>query len=311
MWQSVLLLLLAGLTACGGASEVPAMGSTGPSAETTSGSTVTSGPLPSSGGDAQSSSATVTGEVTSGGSTQGDNGSESGASSSTSGAARPGVVIQLVGNSYTAGGVGPMLTALAAEAGIVVDARVIAPGGQTLQGHWMTETTVDAISATDVHAVTLQGQSLEPWLGAASFLEHAELLGNSACDAGAEVFLFQTWARAAGHDVYDADPSVAAPDDLQRILSEAYAAAADLSCASVLPVGDAWQRIWTEFPEISLHAGDGSHATAAGTYLAACVFAESILGVDVEGSWAPDGIDDADASVLQATAHCTVAGTCG
>lgn len=309
MWRSV--LLLAGLTACGDASELPAMGSTGPSAETTSGSTVTSEPLPSSSGDIQGSSTTVAGEATTGGTTRGDDGSESGTSSSTSGAPRREVVIQLVGNSYTAGGVGPMLTALAAEAGVVVDARVIAPGGQTLQGHWMTTTTVEAISAADVHAVTLQGQSLEPWLGSASFLQHAELLGNTACDAGAEVYLFQTWARAAGHDVYDADPAVATPGDLQQILSEAYAVAADTSCAIVLPVGDAWQRVGTAHPEISLYAGDGSHATAAGTYLAACVFAESILGVNVEGSWAPDGIDEAAASALQAVAHCTVADACG
>lgn len=306
-------LLLFGLTACGDAPSTPAMGGTTGGIATSSGSPTSSGPVPTStttGSEASGSPETDDSASTTGAGSSRDGPDQTSTGSSTSAEPRPSVVVQFVGNSYTAGGVGPMLTALAAQAGLAIEARVIAPGGQTLQGHWMTETTVDAITAGDVDAVSLQGQSLEPWLGSDSFLEHADLLGDAACDAGAEVVLFQTWARAAGHEAYALDPAVMVPDDLQQILSDAYAAAAATSCATVVPVGDAWQHVWTEAPEIALHAGDGSHATVEGTYLAACVFAEAMLGVNVEGSWAPDGIDTRDAVVLQTSAHCVVGGNC-
>lgn len=94
------------------------------------------------------------------------------------------------------------------------------------------------------------------------------------------------------------------------MLRDAYAAAAAESCADVAPAGDAWQHVWTTHPEIGLYAGDGSHATLAGSYLASCVFAEALLGVDVRGGWAPEEIRDAQATALQDAAHCIVAADC-
>ena len=307
-----IVLSVALLGACGDDVEPSAGGTTGSDAST-SPSTTAAASTSSGSVDLTSSSGDPASTSSADGSSSSSGGSEStaGESSSSSGIPEDAIVIQFVGNSYTAGnGVGPMVASIAGDAGIPVDARVIAPGGQTMEGHWSTPTTQDAIAADDVDFVVLQGQSVEPWLGPASFIQHAGLLGNHACDAGAAVFMFETWARADGHEVYDIDPAVPDPDALQAVLRDAYTAAAAESCADVAPAGDAWQRVWTAHPELSLYAADGSHATLAGSYLASCVFAESLLSVDVRGGWVPEALEGAEATALQDAAHCTVAGDC-
>lgn len=312
-----LALSFAVLTACGDDAQPVGDGSTGSSTSTSTDATEdpSSPGAPSSSGEEPETTASSSGVAPSStgpGSSSSEGSGDTGAarSSSSSGVPEDALVIQFVGNSYTAGnGVGPMVASIAADAGLPVEARVIAPGGQTMEGHWSTPTTQDAIAAQDVDIVVLQGQSLEPWLGPASFTEHAGLLGTHACDAGAAVFMFETWAREAGHDAYDFDPAVPDPDALQAVLRDAYAAAASESCAAVAPVGDAWQRVWTEHPEVDLYAGDGSHATLSGSYLASCVFAEALLELDVRGGWAPDGLGS-EAIALQDAAHCVVARTC-
>lgn len=302
------------LGACGDDVESSAGGSTGSETSTTNAPGTSAASSSTGGRSFDTTSTSVDASTSSTDASSSSEGSESTAaaeSSSSSGIPEDAIVIQFVGNSYTAGnGVGPMVASIAGDAGIAVDARVIAPGGQTMEGHWSTPATQDAIAADDVDFVVLQGQSVEPWLGPASFLEHAGLLGNHACDAGAAVFMFETWARAAGHEVYDIDPEVPDPDALQAVLRDAYTAAAAESCADVAPAGDAWQRVWTAHPETGLYAADGSHATLAGSYLASCVFAEALLSVDVRGGWAPEALDGGDASTLQEAAHCTVAGDC-
>jgi len=123
-------LFLLGLTACGDAAGPLAMGGTTGDIATSSGSTAGSTRLPASSSgrpEVSGSSASDDSGSTTGGASSSDGAAETGTGSSTSAEPPPSVVVQLVGNSYTAGGVGPMLTALAAQAGLVIEARVIAP----------------------------------------------------------------------------------------------------------------------------------------------------------------------------------------
>lgn len=216
----------------------------------------------------------------------------------------------LVGNSYTAGnGLAGLVVQLSASLGAPLDASAIAPGGGTLESHWNTPGTVDAIAEPTLEAVVFQGQSLEPWLTSANFQLHAELLGATACDAGSRVFFFETWARQAGNSLYE-DSVLTDNTELQQILRDAYQTAADASCADVAPVGDAWEDAWTLEPKIELYQADGAHPALAGSYLAAAVLVESISAVDtsVDGAWAPDGLDAAAAQTLRTLAHCRVSG---
>jgi len=45
-----------------------------------------------------------------------------------------------------------------------------------------------------------------------------------------------------------------------------------------VPVGPAWQRAQQALPALELYEDDGSHPTAAGTFLAACVFHHVLFG---------------------------------
>ena len=69
--------------------------------------------------------------------------------------------------------------------------------------------------------------------------------------------------------------------------------------ASVAPVGPTWQAY---SDRNSLFEGDGSHSSARGSYLAACVFLERIFGVSAVGNnYQPAGVSGAPA--LQQAAH--------
>lgn len=274
----------------------------------------TTGDLGTTSSTGQAETSTTSGSSstssTSGESTSSTGGTASTGSSGSTGEDRVLPRVLLVGNSYTAGnGLAGLVTQLSASLGTPLHATAIAPGGGTLESHWNTPTTVDALGDPELEAVVLQGQSLEPWLANTNFQMHAELLGTTACDAGARVFFFETWARQAGNSLYE-DSVLTDNTELQQILRDAYQAAADASCAEVAPVGDAWEDTWTQHPAIELYLFDGAHPALAGSYLAAAVLVESIAEVDtsLEAAWAPDGLDADVAQTLRTLAHCRVTG---
>jgi len=67
----------------------------------------------------------------------------------------------------------------------------------------------------------------------------------------------------------------------------------------VAPVGDAWLHVHADHPGMSLWQDDGSHPTALGTYLAACVFYAAIFRASPDGLAFHGGVPDADARILQ------------
>src|SRR5436305_975756 len=52
---------------------------------------------------------------------------------------------------------------------------------------------------------------------------------------------------------------------------------------TVAPVGMAWAKVRETDPGMALHLPDGSHPTPTGSYLAACVLADTILGKRLTG----------------------------
>ena len=148
--------------------------------------------------------------------------------------------------------------------------------------------------------VVLQEQSQIPGFGggpeyAASLSAAVELHG--LIDAiGAQTALFMTWGYRTG----DARNSAIFPDYLtmQSRLESGYTAMSNAISAAggdatVVAVGAAWRRAWqadvtegrnpVEAGSLfsSLHSADLSHPAPAGTYLTACVFVNTLLGVDV------------------------------
>ena len=90
---------------------------------------------------------------------------------------------------------------------------------------------------------------------------------------------------------------------MQDGLTATYGSVADELKAEVAPVGEAWRLSYDRRPKLNLHARDGSHASPAGAYLAACVFYGTLLDKSPEGSPVMlKGVTKDNAAFLQKTA---------
>lgn len=219
------------------------------------------------------------------------------------------VRVLMLGNSYTQfNALHDLVDALGGSLSLDLHVEAITQGGATV---------ADLVGRADVQAalseqawdfVAIQGQSYEPLVQPLVFEDAVVELAALATDAGAQPLLYETWARAAGHPLYDEPWSGGDPAGMQAGLSAAYASAAEASGATVAVVGQAWERSLAASPEIVLHTADGSHPTVAGSYLAAAVFVgvigeEPVLGA----SWWPRGVSGEDAAALQEHADAAVA----
>lgn len=208
--------------------------------------------------------------------------------------------VLFVGNSYTFANDLPGLLVKLSAAGR--QRRVVtameAPGGCTLEQHVREGRAGKLIASKPWDYVVLQEQSMIPVVAPERMLEWGPKLDAAVHDRGARTLLFQTWARAGQPDMQP--PLVAAYDDLARACN---AARGGEGGVTVVPVGQAWQRALAGAPPPALHVEDGSHPTAAGTYLAACTFYAVIHGRTPVGLPVRlDGLDDPTARRLQEAA---------
>ena len=91
--------------------------------------------------------------------------------------------------------------------------------------------------------------------------------------------------------------------ELQQAISEAYLSIGRKLNATVVAVGQAWQRFQQKLDRPVLHDRAGSHPALAGSYLAACVFlgvmlTEHPIGIKTEVV----GSIETDRTLLQKTA---------
>lgn len=201
------------------------------------------------------------------------------------------IQVLFIGNSFTARNDLPGLVArLAAARGKGLEHRLISAGGASLRAHWNAGAAVEAIRDGGYDAVVLQEQSTLPVKNAARMHENVRLFDGVIRAAGAKTVLYMTWAR------------LNAPES-QRAITDAYTGIGRELGATVAPVGPAWQRFLRDNDRPVLHDRDQSHPTAAGSYLAACVFlaalfGESPVGIDTD---AP-GVSAEERAALQAAA---------
>jgi PKD repeat protein len=82
---------------------------------------------------------------------------------------------------------------------------------------------------------------------------------------------------------------------------------ADSNSSTIAPVGVAWKNMRDSFPSVNLYAGDGSHPSLHGSYLAACVFYSTLYQKSTIGAgYVPAGITTIDAFNIQTIATNTV-----
>ena len=201
--------------------------------------------------------------------------------------------ILFIGNSYTDynGGVDRQLAGLAPN----TQTSRISPGGFTLQAHWETPATLEAIRSGKWDVVVLQDQSQNPVTNYYNFHEYAQKLNLEIAKSGAKTVLFMTWER---------------PDSIQygistETLSRAYTAAGQQLGITVAPVGLAFAAALKERPDLKLYIEDG-HPTPQGTYLAACVFYGLIYQESPAGNSYGAGLSSDDRGFLQRIAAQTL-----
>ena len=177
--------------------------------------------------------------------------------------------ILFVGNSYTYNNRLPELVArMAAAKGISMEVDQATAGGATLEDHWKGRqglSTLAKIQKGGYDVVILQEQSLRPIQEPARMARYGGYLCNTIIEAGGIPLMYLTWAR-------EQQPGT------QQHLTEAYEKVAAENSGLVAPVGLAWQEARERQPGIRLYSGDGSHPSALGTYLAACVFMNVLTG---------------------------------
>jgi hypothetical protein len=170
--------------------------------------------------------------------------------------------ILFIGNSYTSRNQLPRLVAdIAAGAEHPSDVQfdAIVAGGASLRRHWNAGVAQKALAATPWHFVVLQEQSTLPLKNAKRYHENVRLFDAEITKRGAKTVLYLTWSR---------QQSPTSQTDITRAVEEI---GAEIN-ARVVPVGPAWHAAMREIAGLNLYVDDGSHPTAAGSYLAACVF---------------------------------------
>lgn len=199
-----------------------------------------------------------------------------------------------IGNSFTARNDVPALIAQLAECrGNDLQHRLISAGGASLRMHWNKGDARKAIEQTHYDYVVLQEQSTLPLKNAQRMHENIRLFDGAIKASGAKMALYMTWARRN-------------VPETQKAITDAYTTIGEELNAIVVPVGVAWQKCISAPGCPTLHDGDMSHPTLAGSYLAACVFLAVLFGDTPIGIASElKGVTQAEIEFLQATAWAT------
>lgn len=181
--------------------------------------------------------------------------------------------ILFVGNSHTRANRLPfMMREMIWGGGAVTDLRVSMAAVNGMDLAWMAadEGTLLAMASDRWDVVVLQQQT-HPFSGYERLASDYRLFAPRIKELGAKPVLFETWKLKTG------------PDSEQDILASAFCRLAAETGAGLVAVGSCWQEAIRRYPFLELYTGDGAHASPAGTYLAACLFARALAGLNPVG----------------------------
>ncbi len=196
--------------------------------------------------------------------------------------------VLFLGNSYTSVNNLPQMlkdAALSVNDTVIYDGNT--PGGYTFQGHSTNATSLSKIMMGDWDYVVLQEQSQMPSFPdqqvALEVFPYAQKLDSivNQYNPCAETVFYMTWGRKNGDASNCASwPPVCTYNGMDSLLNLRYQTMAQQNSAIVSPVGEVWNYVRTNHPEIELYQSDESHPSVAGTYLAACTFYATIFRKD-------------------------------
>lgn len=131
-------------------------------------------------------------------------------------------------------------------------------GGATLERHWIKGKALQKIIKGGYDYVVLQEQSSRPLREPEKMYIYARKFDSAIKENGGKTLFYLTMAYRNNQEMI-------------RSLSEAYDTIAQELGAEVVPVGIAWDKVRTRFPDIKIHI-DNNHPNPNGAYLTACVF---------------------------------------
>jgi uncharacterized protein DUF4886 len=216
--------------------------------------------------------------------------------------------ILFVGNSYTTVNDLPsVFNNLARSGGHRVETGTAAVDGWTLADHVGSSATAAKLASAKWDIVVLQEQSQipsVPQLRETQMFPAARRLVGTIRNLGARPIFYLTWARRDGW------PENGLPNyaSMQSAIDDGYLSIAGEQRATVAPVGDAWSALLGKEAPATLWQEDGSHPTAAGTYLAACVFYATIFRESPTGASYHAGLPADEAAKIQEVAAAAVLG---
>ncbi len=176
------------------------------------------------------------------------------------------------------------------------------PGGYTLDQH-----SADSISRTKIlnggwDYIILQDQSQIP-----AFQNYFSQGAISLClltresNPCARPMFYMTWGRQNGDASNCAVwPPVCTYDGMDSLLRNSYHDMALFNKAELSPVGEVWNYIRSNNPNINLYQSDGSHPSEAGSYLAACTFYTALFKRDVITASFDYTLDSQNAAIVRA-----------
>ncbi|MEO9966094.1 MAG: hypothetical protein ABJF11_09915 [Reichenbachiella sp.] len=154
-------------------------------------------------------------------------------------------------------------------------------GGVSLKDHWEGNSglqTKTLIEKERFDFVVLQDQSLAPIIEAEKTLSYGKKLADLAIQQGAQIIIYQTWARKNN-------------PDSQSKLDATFEKLALNTGAKIAPVAKAWHLTKRDFPVIELYDPDGSHPSELGSFLTALIFYKTIYKKSAIGSdFLPDPV---------------------
>jgi hypothetical protein len=214
--------------------------------------------------------------------------------------------VLFIGNSYTTVNDLPsVFVNLARSGGHRVEAGTAAGGGWTLADHAGSSATAVKLASAKWDIVVLQEQSQIPSVDQFrqdQMYPAARRLVGTIRNQGARPLFYLTWAHRDGWP----ENGIANYASMQSAIDDAYLAIAADQRAAVAPVGYAWSTLLAQESPAALWQDDGSHPTAAGTYLAACVFYATIFRETPKGLGYHSSLSADEAARVQAVAAETV-----
>ena len=229
--------------------------------------------------------------------------------------------ILFIGNSYTYYNDMPekIFKPLVTAAGADVEVTSITEGSRRFS-EWADPSNQygarveAALTATsDYDIIILQDRSVSPLSEYAASLAGLKTLTNriSQTQTNCKIYLYQTWGNPSSQGNYGGSIP-----EMESRLRKAYEDMAAETGATVSYVGKAFTYIYETYDlatqgknsNMWLYQDDNSHPLYMGSYLAACVHAATVLGIDPRTSTYNGSLDEATATLMKEIAYNIVNG---